>query len=219
MVLVALGHPGDPAHPGVEIARVVAQGVPEGVGLDVGLGDDVEPELVGEVEEDRVVRVVRGPDGVEAEPLHLDEVCPEVAGGQGPAGQLVEVVAIDTADQDAATIDEEVDADDLDPPEPDPERLRLDDPAGRILEGDRYLVERRPLGGPRLRGGDLDRPTDRPVDRQEFGVGVERGPDGRPHREDVSVEVRFPAVPRDIGDGGFSGEDARPARDRRPIGP
>ena len=57
-----------------EVARVVAQRALERVRLDVGLVDDVQAELVGQVEEGRVVRVVRGADGVEPELLHEHEV-------------------------------------------------------------------------------------------------------------------------------------------------
>ena len=64
MVLVALGHPRHARDPLIQVARVVAQRALERVRLDVGLVDDVHAELVGQVEEGRVVRVVRGPDGV-----------------------------------------------------------------------------------------------------------------------------------------------------------
>ena len=72
--LSRMRHPRDPVDPRREVARVVAQRALEGVRLDVGLVDDVQPELVGQVEEGRVVRVVRGAHGVEAELLHQDEV-------------------------------------------------------------------------------------------------------------------------------------------------
>ena len=103
----------------VQVARVVAQRALERVRLDVGLVDDVQPELVGQVEERRVVRVVRGPDRVEPELLHRDEVGAHRLGGDHAAGVLVEVVAVDAADEDAPAVDQEVHAADLDPPEAD----------------------------------------------------------------------------------------------------
>ena len=57
-----------------EVAVVVAQRALEGVRFDVGLVDDVQPEFVGQVEERRIVRVVRGPHGVEPELLHQHEI-------------------------------------------------------------------------------------------------------------------------------------------------
>ena len=74
MVLVAQRHPRDAVDPLGQVAVVVAQGALEGVRFDVGFVDDVQPELVGQVEEGRVVGVVRGPDRVEPELLHQDEV-------------------------------------------------------------------------------------------------------------------------------------------------
>ena len=111
VVLVALGHPRDAVDPRAEVAGVVAQRALEGVRLDVGLVDDVQPELVGQLEEGRVVRVVRGPDRVEPELLHQHEVGAHLVPGDGPPGVLVEVVAVDAADEDARAVDEQVEPD------------------------------------------------------------------------------------------------------------
>ena len=122
-------HPRDPVDPRGQVARVVAQRALERVRLDVGLVDDVQPELVGQVEEGRVVRVVRGPDRVEPELLHQDEVGAHRLGRDDPAGVLVEVVAVDAADEDPRAVDQQVQAADLDPAEADPDGGRLGDRA------------------------------------------------------------------------------------------
>ena len=114
VVLVALGHPGDALDPLAEIARVVAERAPERVRLDVGLGDDVQPELVGRRQQRRVVRVVRGPDGVEPESAQEGQVLADRVGADDPARVLVEVVAVHAADEDPGAVDQQVAADDLD---------------------------------------------------------------------------------------------------------
>ena len=110
MVLVADRHALDAADPGLQVARVVAQRAPERVRLDVRLGNVVETELVGEFQEGRVVRVVRGPDRVEPELLHLHEVRAHLVARHHPARVLVEVVTVDPADHHALPVDEQVEA-------------------------------------------------------------------------------------------------------------
>ena len=135
VVPVALDHPRHAGDPLAEVARVVAQRALEGVRLDVGLVDDVQAELVGQVEEGRVVGVVRGAHGVEAEALHLRRGRrASTSTDDDPAGVLVEVVAVDAADEHAAAVDQQVEAADLDPAEADPDRRALDDRAVRVAE-------------------------------------------------------------------------------------
>ena len=57
---------------------------PAGVGLDVGLVDDVQPELVAEVVERLVVRVVGRAHGVDVVLLHQFEVAAGVVDGDRP---------------------------------------------------------------------------------------------------------------------------------------
>src|SRR5438093_463555 len=66
-------------------------------------------------------RVVRGPDGVEPELLHLDQVGAHGGRRDGTTGSLVEVVAVDAAQKDPAAVEEEVPLPDLHPPKADPE--------------------------------------------------------------------------------------------------
>ncbi len=194
MVLVALDHPGDAGDPLVEVARVVAQRPPERVRLDVGLVHDVQPELVGEVEERGVVRVVRGPDRVEPELLHRHEVGPHVRHGHDPARPRVEVVAVDAADEDPPAVDQEVAPGDLDAPEADPDAGGVDGLARGRAERDNDLLERRLLGRPRPDARDREPVLD-PADRRR----VEPAMEGRP--VDVALGRRARGV------GGGAGEE------------
>ena len=166
VVLVALRHPRDAVDPLREVAVVVAERALEGVRFDVGLVDDVQPELVGQVEEGRVVGVVRGPDRVEPELLHEDQVGAHRLGRDDPPGVLVEVVAVDAAEEDPGTVDQEVEPDDLDPPEADLDRDGLGDRAIRGVERDVQRVAVRLLRGPAPDGRDLDVPGDEAVERR-----------------------------------------------------
>ncbi len=117
-----------------EVALVVAQRALEGVRFDVGLVDDVQAELVGQVEEGRVVRVVRGAHRVEPELLHQHEVGAHRLDRDDAPGVLVEVVAVDAAEEDAGAVDQQVEALDLDPAEPDLDGHLLGDVAVRVAQ-------------------------------------------------------------------------------------
>ncbi len=177
MVLVALRHPRHAIDPLREIPVVVAQGALEGVRFDVGLADDVHPELVGQGEEGRVVRVVRGAHGVEPELLHQDEVGMHRFDRDDPPGVLVEVVAVDAPQVDPGAVDQQVQALDLDPPEADLGGRLLDDLAIRVAQRDRQRVEVRRLRGPAGDGGEVQVPGDEPVGRRSLAA-VDGGPRG-----------------------------------------
>ena len=180
VVLVALDHPGDALDPGRQVARVVAQRALERVALDVRLGDHVQPELVGQVREGRVVGVVRGAHGVEPELLHQDEVGAHRLDRDDPPGDLVEVVAVDPAQVDPPAVDEEVHAADLDAPEADPQLGGLDDVAAGRAERHGQRVERR--ASPRSRARRRGSPPG--ARRSPAGVARARGraPPRRPGR-------------------------------------
>src|SRR5947207_502629 len=132
--------------------------------LDVRLTDHVEADLVGELEERRVVRIVRGPDRVEPELLHLDKVRPHRLPGHDPARVLVEVMAVHAAEEDPPAVDEEVESPDLNPVEADLDLRRLDDLAGWRTKGHPQRTQRRPFGRPWLDRRHLDIPADEAVD-------------------------------------------------------
>ncbi len=139
--------------------------------LDVGLADHVEAQLVAEVQEGRIVRVVRGPHGVEPEALHLDQVCPHVVARDHPSRVPVEVVPVHATDEDAPAIDEQVQPADLHPSEPDLQNELLDDLAAWRAERDREGVEDRHLRRPRSDRGDVGAQDDlADVCRREIGV-------------------------------------------------
>ena len=148
MVLVALHHAGAALQPRRAIVRVVAQQHVETVALDVGLVDDVETELVAQVEEPGIVRVVRATHGVHVVALHRDEVGAHVVDRHRFAALGVMIVTVDAADHHALAVDQQVAPVDGDGAEPD--RVAdglLHDAIGRN-ERDDEAVAVRVLGRP-----------------------------------------------------------------------
>ncbi len=76
----------------------------EAVGLQVAFERHVQPELVAQVEEGRVRRVVGGADGVDVVALHQLHVAAHGLRGEGAAVVGVELVPVDAAQQDAAPV-------------------------------------------------------------------------------------------------------------------
>ena len=151
VVAVAQDHARDTRHPLREVARVVTERGLEGVRLDVRLLDDVEAQLVGQVQEGRVVGVVRGAHGVEAVALHGQQVPAHGLRGDDAPGVLVEVVAVDTLDAHASAVDEQVQAADLHAAEADPGLCPVDDRAvGSASSDTSQVVQPRHLRGPGL---------------------------------------------------------------------
>ena len=108
VVAVAQHHARDARDPLREVARVVAERRLEGVRLDVRLVDDVEAQLIGQIEQRRVVGVVRGPHGVEAVALDGHQVGAHGLARDDATGVRVEVMTVDAADEDALAVDEQV---------------------------------------------------------------------------------------------------------------
>ena len=185
MVLVTLGHPRHALDPLREVPGVVAEGVLEGMGLDVRLGDDVHAQLIGQLEERRVVGVVRGAHAIEAEALHVHHVRAHLVAGHGASPLWVEVVAVDAVDEHPLAVDEQVEAHDLDAAEPDPDGRALDLAAGRVPERQLEVVQPGQLGGPRQHVGHGRGPR---------GQAVERGREGRvqlrPARLSLGIDRR-----------------------------
>ena len=189
---------------------------------------DVQAQLVGQVEERRVVGVVRRAHGVEPELLHQDEVGAHRLAADHASGVLVEVVAVHAADEDAPAVDEQVDAADLDAPEADPE--------GRLARRRRRRGERRTTDRV-VEVRDLRRPR---RDVRELGASARPRPSAggsrtassaRPRRRrssassasrlDVAVACRSPRPGRLQRPAGRAGATAAPpqrvdpAADRR----
>ena len=81
MVAVALDHAGDAGHPRVAVPGVVAQARVPRVCLGIRLVDHIETEFVAEIEEPRVVRVVRAPHGIHVVLLHQHQIGTHVVDG------------------------------------------------------------------------------------------------------------------------------------------
>ena len=88
-----------------------------GVALDVRLVDDVQAELVAQVEQPGVVRVVGAAQRVDVGPLHGHHVGPQVVDGDGRAPIGVVVVPVDALDRHGAPVDQQLAVPHLDPPE------------------------------------------------------------------------------------------------------
>ncbi len=147
--------------PGGGVGELVLVVGAVGVGLDVGLGDDVEAVFVHQVEEARVVRVVGGANGVDVEPLHGVELGAHGGLGDVLAGEVVVVVAVDALDEHGAAVHEELAVLDLGAAEADARGVVGDLGAGGVAQGEEERVEAGIFGGPRLDaqavggGGDL----------------------------------------------------------------
>ena len=119
----------------------------EPVGLQVALVDDVQADLVAQVEEPRVRRVVAGTHGIEIVGLHEKHVAEHLLLRNGPALIGVELAPVDPA-ADPTAVDGQQPIDHRHRAEPDPDR----DPFA--AGGDRGLVEPRLLRAPRLHALD-----------------------------------------------------------------
>ena len=99
MVLVAQDHAGDPFDPR-ERYRGSSQRVLQKAWDSMSASAmTYMPQLVGELQERRVVGVVRGAHRIEPEALHLHDVRAHLLAGHGPARSRVEVVAVDAVEQ------------------------------------------------------------------------------------------------------------------------
>ena len=78
---------------------------------------------------------------------------------------LVEVVAVDPADEDPGAVDQQVEARDLDPAEADLDGGLLGDRARRVAQDDVQRVEARLLGRPGLDIRDVEMPRHEAVER------------------------------------------------------
>ncbi|TLS29735.1 hypothetical protein PpBr36_00627 [Pyricularia pennisetigena] len=91
---------------GVRLGRHVAALVAEAVALEVRLGNDVKPQLVGQVEKVRVRRLVRRPDRVDVVPLHDEQVVAQRRVRHRPAVQVVVLVPVHAVDLDRSAVDQ-----------------------------------------------------------------------------------------------------------------
>ena len=149
VVQVPARHPRDSVDEGGQVVRVVGQVVGVGVTFDVRLVDHHQAQLVGQVQQRRVVRVVRRAYRVEAEPLHRQQVLADLVARYGPTTPWVEVVPVHPAQVWPHAVQQQVEPDDLDRPEADPVQRGLDHRSGRVVQRDGQVVQPRRLGRPR----------------------------------------------------------------------
>jgi hypothetical protein len=155
MVLVAQHHPCSSFEPRRAVARVLADGVVEGVALDVCFVDHVQAELVAEIQEARIVRVVRAAHGIDVVLLHRHKIGAHVGDGDGFAALGMVVVAVDAADHHRLAVDQQLPIGDGDRAEADGVGNYFLHRARRIGQRHNQAVAVRLLGRPRLDVGDL----------------------------------------------------------------
>ena len=119
VVLVPQDHPGDPVDEGAQVPRVVADASGPVMGFDIGFIDDVKTEAVGQLEEHRIIRIMRGADGIDVETLELGQLLVQLFPVQGPTGMRVEVVPVDALNPDPLPVDQQIPATDHYPAEAD----------------------------------------------------------------------------------------------------
>ena len=155
MVAVAGHHARATREPGRLVARVVAQAGVVGVALDVRFVDHVQAELVAQVEEPRVVRVVRRAHGGDVVTPHRQQIGAHVVDGDGTAAGGVVVVAVDAEDPHRLPVDEQLAVAHLHVAESDLHVATIDDdPAAQEARLDAIAV--RVLGRPRTRLRDVE---------------------------------------------------------------
>ena len=116
----------------------------EAVRLEVALVDHVEPQLVAQLEEARVRRVVGRADRVDVVRLHQQHVAPHHVLRDRAAVVGIELVTVDAAEQDAPTVDLQQAVLDHDGAEADAQ------PHALARARDLGVVEARDLRAPRL---------------------------------------------------------------------
>ena len=161
VVLVPLHHALAALHESQPPLGVLAELVPNPVGLDVGLVHDVEADLVTQVQPARVVGIVRGAHGVEVVLLHQANILQHRLDGHGLAPIGVVVVAVHALYDDRHAIDAYLAIRQLDLAKAHPAALHLQARALGIAQGHQQGVEggllSRPLGRGLDRGGEIQR--------------------------------------------------------------
>ena len=113
VILIAEHHPGDAVHHRRQPLRIIGQMVIEGVTLDVRLVDHVEPVLVAEREQPRIVRVVAGADRIEIELLHEFDVAAHQLDRNGLAPLRIQIVPVDAEELHRLAVDQKISAGEL----------------------------------------------------------------------------------------------------------
>jgi hypothetical protein len=97
MILVAQHHAGSAFHVSVEPERIVAQIIPDAVGFDIGLIDQVNAIFIAQVVPGGVIGIMTGAHGIEVQLLHQDDFSAHVIVREGPAAFGMMLMAIHAA--------------------------------------------------------------------------------------------------------------------------
>ena len=198
MVPIPLHHPRSALDERRAVAGVVADARVVCVALDVGFIDHIHAQLVAQVVEHAVVRVVARADCGDVVGAHQLEVLADVVGAHCLAAIRMVVVAVHAEDPDRLAVDAELAIDHLDTTHAHVVRRRLDQRLVRVEQLARHLVQvrglRRPRGGRRhdpSSGGHMPHEDVRNRERVRHGRGLrladhttprgaQRGADGPP---------------------------------------
>ncbi len=118
------------------------------------------PSLVAEIEQTRIVRIVRGADRGDVVAAHREQVVADVVDRDGLASLGMMVVTIHAEEPDRLAVDEELPLADLDRSETDELCVDLGDLAVGVDQFDEHSVAGRPLSGPRVDVVDVERRVD-----------------------------------------------------------
>ena len=162
VVAVALHHPCATLQPGGAVPRVLAQRRVVGVALDVGLVDHVHAELVAQVVERVVVRIVRRAHGSDVVRPHRQQVGTHVVHRHGLAAVRMVVVAVHPEHPDRLPVDQQLAIAHLHEAATHLHVAGLHHPTRRRQQLTRHRVPVGPLGRPR--------PARRQVERRRHRV-------------------------------------------------
>jgi len=131
---IALHHTGHAIDPRRQIALIIAERILEGMGFNVGFTDHIKTQLVSDIEERWIIGVMRCTDCIEIELLHLNEIGAHIGRTHYTTSLAIEIVAIDSIENHALTVYQEISTFDCYITEADALRESLDNQSAWILE-------------------------------------------------------------------------------------
>jgi len=138
------------------------------VGFEIALVDQVKPKLVGELQQQRVRRIVRGANRVDVEALHELQLVDDRLGRNGATEVGMVLVSVHAAKQDARPVHLELGILDSDRSEANPQSHGLQ--RGHDLD----RVEPRRFRRPRFDDAEIDGRTGLAVGQSELGKRHDR---------------------------------------------
>ena len=114
MIPVAQHHPPHPLTDRVLVSPIAGDRGQAAVRLDIGLVDDIEAEFVAQIQQARIVRVVRGAERVQVVAFHREHLLAQLRFRERLAVLRVVVVPVDAVDRHRAAVDQQPAIPDLD---------------------------------------------------------------------------------------------------------